>query len=113
MENALFAVMIGPKNYGKNTMENHELASLKDPVLAIQVLRCAGAGDRARTRDLGDGFEVRRALPHGKRADGRALIFRSFRTGAVHVRQGHGRAPASTYRARTVTYLFDGSNHAP
>ena len=65
-----------------------------------------------RTRDLGDGFAVRRALPHGKRQMVGALIFfRSFRARAIHGRQGHGRARRIRISGRcaTVTYLFDGS----
>ena len=53
-----------------------------------------------RTRDLGDGFAVRRALPHGKRQMvGPFIFFDHFGPDAVHRRQGHGRAPASAYRA--------------
>ena len=53
-----------------------------------------------RIRDLGDGFEVRRALPHGKRQMVGPFIFFDH-IGPVQfiVGQGHGRAPASAYRA--------------
>ncbi len=53
-----------------------------------------------RTRDLGDGFEVRRALPHGRRQMvGPFIFFDHFGPVQFIVRQGHGRAAASAYRA--------------
>ncbi|MGY2931504.1 hypothetical protein ACVWZ6_001106 [Bradyrhizobium sp. GM6.1] len=53
-----------------------------------------------RTRDLGDGFAVRRALPHGKRQMvGPFIFFDHFGPVAVRLRKGHGRAAAPAYRA--------------
>ena len=52
-----------------------------------------------RTRDLGDFRGAPRAAAR-QAADGRPLhLLRSFRPGAVPLRQGHGCAPASAYRA--------------
>jgi len=68
-----------------------------------------------RTRDLGDGFEGgRRALPHGKRQMvGPFIVSDHFRTGAIHVRQGHGRAARIRISGfATVTYLFGRQHHA-
>ena len=67
-----------------------------------------------RTRDLGDGFEVRRALPHGKRQMvGPFIFFDHF--GPVQFIAGKGMdvRPHPHIGLATVTYLFDGSDHAP
>src|SRR6266404_6185182 len=63
-----------------------------------------------RTRDLGDGFEVRRALPHGKRQMvGPFIFFDHF--GPVQFVAGKGLdvRPHPHIGLATVTYLFDGS----
>ena len=63
-----------------------------------------------RTRDLGDGFAVRRALPHGKRQmDGRFIFVDHF--GPVQFVSGTGMdvRPHPHIGLATVTYLFDGS----
>ncbi|MGX9390809.1 pirin family protein [Nitrobacteraceae bacterium UC4446_H13] len=63
-----------------------------------------------RTRDLGDGFEVRRALPHGKRQMvGPFIFFDHF--GPVQFVSGQGMdvRPHPHIGLATVTYLFDGS----
>ncbi len=63
-----------------------------------------------RTRDLGDGFEVRRALPHGKRQMvGPFIFFDHF--GPVQFIAGKGMDVRSHPHIglATVTYLFDGS----
>jgi redox-sensitive bicupin YhaK (pirin superfamily) len=63
-----------------------------------------------RTRDLGDGFEVRRALPHGKRQMvGPFIFFDHF--GPVQFMAGNGMdvRPHPHIGLATVTYLFDGS----
>jgi hypothetical protein len=63
-----------------------------------------------RTRDLGDGFEVRRALPHGKRQMvGPFIFFDHF--GPVQFMSGRGMdvRPHPHIGLATVTYLFDGS----
>src|SRR5947209_2665475 len=63
-----------------------------------------------RTRDLGDGFEVRRALPHGKRQMvGPFIFFDHF--GPVQFVSGTGMdvRPHPHIGLATVTYLFDGS----
>jgi redox-sensitive bicupin YhaK (pirin superfamily) len=63
-----------------------------------------------RTRDLGDGFAVRRALPHGKRQMvGPFIFFDHF--GPVQFVSGHGMdvRPHPHIGLATVTYLFDGS----
>src|SRR3954465_14811986 len=63
-----------------------------------------------RTRDLGDGFEVRRALPHGKRQMvGPFIFFDHF--GPVQFVSGKGLdvRPHPHIGLATVTYLFDGS----
>ena len=62
-----------------------------------------------RTRDLGDGFEVRRALPHGKRQMvGPFIFFDQF--GPVQFMAGKGMdvRPHPHIGLATVTYLFDG-----
>ena len=67
-----------------------------------------------RTRDLGDGFRGAPRAAARQAADGRPLhLLRSFRAGAVHVRQGHGRAPASAYRARHRHLSVRRQHHAP
>src|SRR4051794_10494585 len=63
-----------------------------------------------RTRDLGDGFEVRRALPHGRRQMvGPFIFFDHF--GPVQFISGKGMdvRPHPHIGLATVTYLFDGS----
>ncbi len=63
-----------------------------------------------RTRDLGDGFQVRRALPHGKRQMvGPFIFFDHF--GPVQFMSGKGMdvRPHPHIGLATVTYLFDGS----
>lgn len=63
-----------------------------------------------RTRDLGDGFTVRRALPHGKRQMvGPFIFFDHF--GPVQFVSGKGMdvRPHPHIGLATVTYLFDGS----
>ena len=63
-----------------------------------------------RTRDLGDGFVVRRALPHGKRQMvGPFIFFDHF--GPVQFIAGKGMdvRPHPHIGLATVTYLFDGS----
>ena len=63
-----------------------------------------------RTRDLGDGFEVRRALPHGRRQMvGPFIFFDHF--GPVQFMSGKGMdvRPHPHIGLATVTYLFDGS----
>ncbi len=63
-----------------------------------------------RTRDLGDGFQVRRALPHGKRQMvGPFIFFDHF--GPVQFLAGKGMdvRPHPHIGLATVTYLFDGS----
>jgi redox-sensitive bicupin YhaK (pirin superfamily) len=63
-----------------------------------------------RTRDLGDGFAVRRALPHGKRQMvGPFIFFDHF--GPVQFVSGQGMdvRPHPHIGLATVTYLFDGS----
>ena len=63
-----------------------------------------------RTRDLGDGFVVRRALPHGKRQMvGPFIFFDHF--GPVQFVAGKGMdvRPHPHIGLATVTYLFDGS----
>jgi hypothetical protein len=62
-----------------------------------------------RTRDLGDGFQVRRALPHGRRQMvGPFIFFDHF--GPVQFLAGHGMdvRPHPHIGLATVTYLFDG-----
>jgi len=62
-----------------------------------------------RTRDLGDGFEVRRALPHGKRQMVGPFIFFD-QMGPVQLIAGQGLdvRPHPHIGLATVTYLFDG-----
>ena len=63
-----------------------------------------------RTCDLGDGFQVRRALPHGKRQMvGPFIFFDHF--GPVQFVAGKGMdvRPHPHIGLATVTYLFDGS----
>jgi redox-sensitive bicupin YhaK (pirin superfamily) len=63
-----------------------------------------------RTRDLGDGFNVRRALPHGKRQMvGPFIFFDHF--GPVQFMAGKGMdvRPHPHIGLATVSYLFDGS----
>src|SRR4051795_11877891 len=62
-----------------------------------------------RTRDLGDGFEVRRALPDGrKRAVGPFVFFDQM--GPVALAPGNGLdvRPHPHIGLATVTYLFEG-----
>jgi redox-sensitive bicupin YhaK (pirin superfamily) len=62
-----------------------------------------------RTRDLGDGFQVRRALPHGQRQMvGPFIFFDHF--GPVQFLSGAGMdvRPHPHIGLATVTYLFDG-----
>ena len=63
-----------------------------------------------RVRDLGDGFSVRRALPHGKRQMVGPFIFFD-QMGPVQLMGGHGMdvRPHPHIGLATVTYLFDGS----
>src|ERR1700743_903930 len=63
-----------------------------------------------RCRDLGDGVEVRRGLPHGKRQMvGPFIFFDHF--GPVQFMSGKGMdvRPHPHIGLATVTYLFDGS----
>src|SRR5947208_6806408 len=63
-----------------------------------------------RTRDLGDGFAVRRALPHGKRQMvGPFIFFDHF--GPVQFMAGKGMDVRSHphIELSTVTYLFESS----
>jgi redox-sensitive bicupin YhaK (pirin superfamily) len=63
-----------------------------------------------RTRDIGDGFAVRRALPHGRRQMvGPFIFFDHF--GPVQFVAGHGMdvRPHPHIGLATVTYLFDGT----
>ncbi|MFN4936025.1 pirin family protein, partial [Bradyrhizobium sp.] len=63
-----------------------------------------------RTRDLGDGFAVRRALPHGRRQMvGPFIFFDHF--GPVQFVSGKGMdvRPHPHIGLATVTYLFDGA----
>src|SRR5215510_14994351 len=82
-----------------------------DPVLGDK--RSCNALDLVivpRVRDLGDGFAVRRALPHGKRQMvGPFIFFDHF--GPVQFIAGHGMdvRPHPHIGLATVTYLFDGS----
>ena len=63
-----------------------------------------------RTRDLGDGFAVRRALPHGRRQMVGPFIFFD-QMGPMQFVAGHGMdvRPHPHIGLATVTYLFDGS----
>ena len=86
-----------------------------DPVLGDpKILR------RARSRHRAAHPRSRRRIRGAARAaawqaaDGRALhLLRPFRAGAVHRRQGHGRAPASAYRARHRHLSVRRPHHAP
>jgi redox-sensitive bicupin YhaK (pirin superfamily) len=63
-----------------------------------------------RTRDLGDGFAVRRALPHGRRQMvGPFIFFDHF--GPMQFMSGKGMdvRPHPHIGLATVTYLFDGA----
>lgn len=62
-----------------------------------------------RVRDLGDGFSVRRALPHGRRQMVGPFIFFD-QMGPVQFVAGHGMdvRPHPHIGLATVTYLFDG-----
>src|SRR5260221_12218444 len=62
-----------------------------------------------RVRDLGAGFAVRRALPHGRRQMVGPLIFFD-QMGPVQMIAGHGMdvRPHPHIGLATVTYLFDG-----
>jgi len=63
-----------------------------------------------RTRDLGDGFAVRRALPHGRRQMvGPFLFFDHFGPVQFIAGQGMDVRPHPHIGLATVTYLFDGS----
>ena len=63
-----------------------------------------------RTRDLGDGFVVLRALPHGKRQMVGPFIFFDY-FGPMQFIAGKGMdvRPHPHIGLATVTYLFDGS----
>lgn len=62
-----------------------------------------------RTRDLGDGFPVRRALPHGKRQMvGPFIFFDHFGPVQFVAGQGMDVKPHPHIGLATVTYLFDG-----
>ncbi len=83
----------------------------KDPVLGdAQSCEALELVIVPRTRDLGDGFQVRRALPHGKRQMvGPFIFFDHF--GPVQFMSGKGMdvRPHPHIGLSTVTYLFDGS----
>ena len=63
-----------------------------------------------RTRDLGDGFAVRRALPHGKRQMVGPFIFFD-QMGPAQFLAGHGLdvRPHPHIGLATVTYLYEGA----
>ncbi|AWM88743.1 pirin family protein [Microvirga sp. 17 mud 1-3] len=62
-----------------------------------------------RVRDLGDGFSVRRALPHGKRQMvGPFIFFDHFGPVQLIAGQGMDVRPHPHIGLATVTYLFDG-----
>src|SRR5690606_15467893 len=62
-----------------------------------------------RTRDLGDGFAVRRALPHGKKQMvGPFIFFDHFGPVQFIAGQGMDVKPHPHIGLATVTYLFDG-----
>ncbi|MGX7741450.1 pirin family protein [Rhodopseudomonas parapalustris] len=62
-----------------------------------------------RTRDLGDGFAVRRALPHGKRQMvGPFIFFDHFGPMQFIAGKGMDVRPHPHIGLATVTYLFDG-----
>src|SRR5437764_1126708 len=82
----------------------------KDPVLGDK--RSCDALDLIivpRVRDLGDGFSVRRALPHGRRQMVGPFIFFD-QMGPVQFVAGQGLdvRPHPHIGLATVTYLFDG-----
>ncbi len=82
----------------------------KDPVLGDK--RSCDALDLVivpRVRDLGDGFSVRRALPHGRRQMVGPFIFFD-QMGPVQFVAGNGLdvRPHPHIGLATVTYLFDG-----
>src|SRR5216683_3071063 len=82
----------------------------KDPVLGDK--RSCDALDLVivpRVRDLGDGFSVRRALPHGRRQMVGPFIFFD-QMGPVQFVAGRGLdvRPHPHIGLATVTYLFDG-----
>ena len=82
----------------------------KDPVLGDK--KSCDALDLIivpRVRDLGDGFSVRRALPHGKRQMVGPFIFFD-QMGPVQFMAGQGMdvRPHPHIGLATVTYLFDG-----
>ena len=82
----------------------------KDPVLVDK--KSCGALELIivpRVRDLGDGFVVRRALPHGKRQMVGPFIFFD-QMGPVQFMAGQGMdvRPHPHIGLATVTYLFDG-----
>jgi redox-sensitive bicupin YhaK (pirin superfamily) len=63
-----------------------------------------------RTRDLGDGFAVRRALPHGKRQMvGPFIFFDHFGPMQFLAGKGMDVRPHPHIGLATVTYLFDGA----
>jgi len=63
-----------------------------------------------RTRDLGDGFAVRRALPHGKRQMvGPFIFFDHFGPMQFIAGKGMDVRPHPHIGLATVTYLFDGA----
>jgi len=63
-----------------------------------------------RTRDLGDGFAVRRALPHGKRQMvGPFIFFDHFGPMQFIAGKGMDIRPHPHIGLSTVTYLFDGA----
>ena len=63
-----------------------------------------------RTRDLGDGFAVRRALPHGKRQMvGPFIFFDHFGPMQFIAGKGMDVRPHPHIGLSTVTYLFDGA----
>lgn len=63
-----------------------------------------------RTRDLGDGFAVRRALPHGKRQMvGPFIFFDHFGPMQFVAGKGMDVRPHPHIGLATVTYLFDGA----
>lgn len=82
----------------------------KDPVLGDK--RSCDALELVivpRVRDLGDGFQVRRALPHGRRQMVGPFIFFD-QMGPVQFMHGQGMdvRPHPHIGLATVTYLFDG-----
>jgi len=83
----------------------------KDPVLGdVKSCNALELVIVPRVRDLGDGFSVRRALPHGRRQMvGPFIFFDHF--GPVQFIAGHGMdvRPHPHIGLATVTYLFDGS----